>query len=468
VSLRRRFALGLAVITAGAIGVGGTAAYVSTSEQLHDDVDAFLTEHAEGFRDSSLPVLMELLEEGEEVVPALSQHQSPFYSLDSLIQIVGKDGQIMFSIPEQPSLPIETADREIAAGETREGVFRDVPIGGTDYRMLTTALPSGGALQTARDLTETTSVLAQFRNRLLVIGLLSTLAAAGVGWLFARRMARPVEDLTDTAETIAATKNLDLPIPVEGRDEVGRLASSFETMLAALRISQEQQRRLVVDAGHELRTPVTSLYTNIELLHKGAEMDETSRRNLLDDLLTEMGGLSDLVEELVELATDQAAPHEPAEEIHLADLAERVCERARRRSGREVVLVTHRVELVKARRAMIERAIGNLVENAVKFGPADSPVEVVVDGTGLEVRDHGPGIPEEERDLVLERFYRPVESQSVPGSGLGLAIVKEIIDSHGGSVSVGTMEGYGSVVGFTLPYLSDGNKGEPDAAPPPP
>ena len=114
---------------------------------------------------------------------------------------------------------------------------------------------------------------------------------------------------------------------------------------------------------------------------------------------------------------------------------------------------------------MIERAIGNLVENAVKFSPEDTPVEVVVDGTSVEVRDHGPGFPDEERDLVLERFYRPVESRSVPGSGLGLAIVKEIIDSHGGSVSVGTMEGFGAVVGFRLPHSSDSAGEEPDLAP---
>jgi two-component system sensor histidine kinase MprB len=371
----------------------------------------------------------------------------------------------MLSVPQQPLLPVETADREIATGESGDAVLRDVSVADTDYRMLTTALPSGGALQTARDLTETTSVLAQLRNRLLIIGLLSTLGAAGVGWLLARRMARPVENLTEAAETIAATKDLDSPITVDGRDEVGRLASSFGTMLAALRISQEQQRRLVVDAGHELRTPVTSLYTNIELLHQDAELDETSRRNLLDDLLTEMGGLSHLVEELVELATDQASPEEPAEDIHLADLAASVCEKARRRSGRAVVLVAHRSELVQARPAMIERAIGNLVENAVKFSPEDSPIEVVVDGAGLEVRDHGPGFPDEERDLVLERFYRPVESRSVPGSGLGLAIVKEIIDSHGGSVSVGTMEGFGAVVGFRLPHSSDSAGEEPDLAP---
>jgi len=448
VSLRWRFALGLAVIAAGAIGIGGTVAYLATSEQLHDDMDAFLEERFERFHGSPIPLLLESLERDQDVQ---SRHESSYFSLDALTQIIDAEGRVVFSAPGQPSLPVETAERRIAAGEDgREGRFRNMSVEGTDYRMLTAPLP-GGAVQVARDLSETASVLARLRNRLLVVGGFATLGAAGVGWLFARRMTRPVERLTDTAETIAATKDLESPIAVRGRDEVGRLGSSFNAMLAALRISREQQRRLVADAGHELRTPITSLHTNIELLHQGVELDEKDRRKLLDDLLAEVGGLSDLVDELVELATDQVAPDEPTEELRLADVAERVCERARRRWGRDVTLVTHRSALVVARPAMIERAIGNLVENALKFSPDHSPVEVVVDGAAIEVRDHGPGIPEAERDLVLERFYRPVESHSVPGSGLGLAIVKEIIDRHHGSVSVGTAEGFGAVVGFRLP-----------------
>lgn len=458
-SLRWRFALGLAVIAAGAIAIGGTVAYVSMSDRLRGDVDAFLDERVERFHGSPVSLLLEGLERDQNVQ---RRHEDTFFSVDALTQIIDAEGRVVFSAPGQPSLPVETADRQIAAGEGGEGRFRDVSVEGTDYRMLTAPLP-GGAAQVARDLSETASVLARLRDRLLVSGGLATLGAAGVGWLFARRMARPVERLTDTAETIAATKDLESPIRVRGRDEVGRLGSSFNAMLAALRISREQQRRLVVDAGHELRTPITSLRTNIELLHQGGELDGENRRRLLDDLLAEVGGLSELVDEVVELATDQASPDESAEsaeELRLEDVTERVCERARRRSGRDVTLVTHRSALVMAHPAMIERAIGNLIGNALKFSPDDSPVEVVVDGAAIEVRDHGPGIPEAERDLVFERFYRRVESQSVPGSGLGLAIVKEITDRHHGSVSVGTAEGFGAVVGFRLPAIdADGEGG---------
>ena len=448
-SLRWRFALGLAVIAAGAIAIGGTVAYVSMSERLRGDVDAFLDERVERFHGSPVSLLLEGLERDQSIQP---RHEDTLFSVDALTQIIDAEGRVVFSGPGQPFLPIETTDRQIAAGDGGEGRFRDVSVEGTDYRMLTAPLP-GGAVQVARDLSETASVLARLRDRLLVSGGLATLGAAGVGWLFARRMARPVERLTDTAETIAATKDLESPIGMQGRDEVGRLGSSFNAMLAALRISREQQRRLVVDAGHELRTPITSLRTNIELLHQGVELDGENRRKLLDDLLAEVGGLAELVDEVVELATDQASPDESTEELRLGDVAERVCERARRRSGRDVTLVTHRSALVMARPAMIERAIGNLVGNALKFSADDAPVEVVVDGAAMEVRDHGPGIPEAERDLVFERFYRRVESQSVPGSGLGLAIVKEIIDRHHGSVSVGTAEGSGAVVGFRLPAI---------------
>jgi two-component system sensor histidine kinase MprB len=460
VSLRWRFALGLAVIAAGAIGIGGTVAYLSTADQLHDDVDAFLEERSERFHGSPLSVLLESVEQDHEVHATQSGHNSTYFSPDALTQILDADARAVFTEPGQPSLPVGTADRRIAAGERRQARFENVSVEGSDYRILTVSLPGGGAVQLARDMSETTAVLDRLRNRLLVIGSLATFGAAGVGWLFARRMARPVERLTDTAEAIAATKDLESPIAVRGRDEVGRLGSSFNAMLAALRISQEQQRRLAADAGHELRTPITSLRTNIEILHQGVNLDDHNRQKLLDDLLAEVGGLSDLVDELVELATDQVSPDEHAEELHLEDIAERVCDRAHRRSGRAVTLVTHRSTPVVARPAMIERALGNLVANALKFSSDNTPVEVVVDGTAIEVRDHGPGIPEPERDLVFERFYRPVESQNVPGSGLGLAIVKEIIDRHHGTVSVGTAEGFGAVVGFSLPALDASGEGE--------
>lgn len=148
--------------------------------------------------------------------------------------------------------------------------------------MLTVRLPAGGGVQVARDLGETTSVLSRLRNRLLAVGGLATLGAAGFGWLFARRVAGPVERLSEAAATMAATSDLEAPIVTRGRGEVGRLASSFNATVAALRVSKEQQRRLVVDAGHELRTPLTSLRTNIELLHQGTVLDEESRRKPLE------------------------------------------------------------------------------------------------------------------------------------------------------------------------------------------
>ncbi len=450
-SLRWRFALGLAVIAAGAIGLGGTVAYLATSRQLYSDADAFLERRAEPFHDTPLPSLLASLEQDHDAHPTESGHSSRYFSLDAVTQILDARGQALFSVSGQPSLPIAPGDRRVAAGDGVDRLVRDVSVEGTDYRMLTEPLPGGGAVQVARDLSETATELGQLRNRLLLIGGLATLGAAGVGWLFARRTARPVERLTDAAETIAATNDLGSAIPMSRRDEVGRLGSSFNAMLAALRISREQQRRLVMDAGHELRTPITSMQTNIEVLHRGAELGEEDRRRLLDDLLAEVGGLCALVDELIELASDQASPDEPAEELRLDELAEKICERARQRTGRDVTIVTGHSVAVMAGPAAIERAIGNLVANALKFSPEDSPVEVVVDGATIEVRDHGPGIAEAERDLVLERFYRPVESQNISGSGLGLAIVKEIIDRHHGTLSVGTADGYGAVVGFTLP-----------------
>ena len=143
--------------------------------------------------------------------------------------------------------------------------------------------------------------------------------------------------LTGAAEHVAATRDLEVPIEVTRRDEIGRLAASFNTMLAALASSRAQQRRLVADAGHELRTPLTSLRTNIEVLARVGDMPAADRAELLADARQELEELSALVAELVDLAAD--APPEPQVAVRLDEVVVEAVERFRRRSGREVILV---------------------------------------------------------------------------------------------------------------------------------
>ncbi|MFM8310881.1 MAG: sensor histidine kinase, partial [Ilumatobacteraceae bacterium] len=214
-------------------------------------------------------------------------------------------------------------------------------------------------------------------------------------------------------------------------DETGRLGRAFSGMLDALSRSRQAQRQLVQDAGHELRTPLTSLRTNVSVLRRSLDaLTPEQRTALLDDLDSETRELTDLVNELVELATEQR-DDEPVQHVVLADISERAAARARRRSGRTIT-VRADDSAVQGRPGAIERALQNLVDNACKFAP-DGDVDVTVAAGTVTVRDRGPGLDPADIPHLFDRFYRAVGTRSLPGSGLGLAIVRSVAEAHGGS-----------------------------------
>jgi two-component system sensor histidine kinase MprB len=221
-------------------------------------------------------------------------------------------------------------------------------------------------------------------------------------------------------------------------------------MLASLARSRQAQQQLVQDAGHELRTPLTSLRTNVSVMRRFDELSPASRERLLADVDSETRELSSLVDELVALATDQAA-EEPSEVIALGEVAARVADRANRRWGREVSVVADG-STVLVRPQGLERALTNLVGNAVKF--STGPIEVRVTRGRVEVADRGPGIAAEDLGRLFDRFYRSAAARAMPGSGLGLAIVRDLAESHGGSVFARNRDGGGAVIGFVLPVVN--------------
>ena len=172
---------------------------------------------------------------------------------------------------------------------------------------------------------------------------------------------------------------------------------------------------------------------------------------MLRDIRHEVEELANLTAELVDLATDRGVVDEPESSIDLYDVAREVARRAERRSGRSITVTDNGRNPVNGRLAQIQRAITNLVDNAIKYSPEGSPVEIDVDGGHLRVRDHGPGIAEGDRPHVFERFYRAIEARSAPGSGLGLSIVAQTVEQHGGTVFVDNAPDGGAIVGFDLP-----------------
>lgn len=395
-----------------------------------------------------------------------------FIPRDVLVQIVNPRGRVLYVSDDV--LPVNAGDMLVAADETNT-FWSDVEAGDVHLRMLTVSLPRAGALMVARPLSEVEENLEGLRNTLALVAAVGVAGAGLLGFVVAGRAIRPVRRLTAAARTVAQTQDLDHPIEPERDDELGELARSFNAMLEALALSRAQQQRLVTDAGHELRTPLTSIRTNIELLVRADQtadasaaaaaaadtetgssrpvLDVAERRRMLDDVVFELDQLTVLVAELVELAADQRSLGEP-ELADLSEIAEAVVERHRRRSGFEFVTSFEPCTALM-NVALVERAISNLIDNAVKWSPPGEPIDVTVapdrsDATA-SVRDRGPGIDRDLRQLVFERFFRAPEARALPGSGLGLSIVDYVAHTHGGSATVVDTEGPGAWVELRLP-----------------
>jgi two-component system sensor histidine kinase MprB len=456
-SLRVRLLVVVAV-TFGLVVVGcAFAAHLSVSRQLRSATDQFLAQRAARFTQAPSGALPADPSDSFDGTPGPNPNDRiALADPDALTQILGANGAVTSSIAGQPALPVDAHDVTLArsGGSPR---YRDATVAGSSYRILTVALPHSGAAQIARSINSDNHLLGTIDLRLLLIALVGTMVAASLAWVIARRTVRPIEQLTDATAYIAATQDLTNHIPIDRRDEIGQLATSFNIMLVALHdmigalnTSRDQQKRLVIDASHELRTPLTALRTNIEVLARSRSISDTDRGELLAQTETELKELSDLVGELVELASDTRAD-EPVERVDLGELTEQVVARYRRRTGRQIGLELHEPAEIDTRPNMIDRAVSNLIDNALKFSPADTPVDVEVDQTRIQVCDRGPGISASERERIFDRFYRTDSARTRPGSGLGLAIVKEIATLHNGTITITEHPGGGTNATFELP-----------------
>jgi two-component system sensor histidine kinase MprB len=349
------------------------------------------------------------------------------------------EGQIVAAepglLPEAgTALPIDDRARRVAAG-TAAPYFQDLRPDGFHVRVFITQIAPGFAVRLVRRLDETDATLARLRWVLLLVGLTGVGVAVALGLAVARTALLPVRRLTEAAEHVTATSDLSRRIDANGQDELSRLAASFNTMLGALERSQGAQRQLVADASHELRTPLTSLRTNVEVLARTGSLPPTERRALLADVVGQLDELTELVGDLVELARDGERPVEERHDVRLDELVDEAVERARRRAPAADFRTELEPTVVRGAPERLHRAAANLLDNAAKWSPPGEPIDVVVADGELVVRDHGPGIADEDLDRVFDRFYRSPGARSLPGSGLGLAIVRQIAERHGGRVS---------------------------------
>jgi two-component system sensor histidine kinase MprB len=443
-SFRTRLALVAAAAVGIAVVVASVVVYIVVHNELLGEVDRSLNaRYSEILTGPGAHI-----EDGYLDIPGPPPSQQSDY-----VQAVPASGRPFVQPGVTFVLPPDKRDRETARG-AHDVYFSDRRAGGTEYRVLTFPGTPGYAVQIFRPLSEVNRTLHRITLLLIVIAAGGIGVAAALGLLVSRAALAPVRRLTETSEAVTETRDLSQRIESTGtsKDELGRLATSFNTMLAALEESNRAQRQLVADASHELRTPLTSLRTNIEVLARENELPPDERERLLEDVVEQIGEMTVLIGELIELARDSRpdAVAEPERDVRLDLLAADAVERARRnRPSVEFETDLHE-SLVQGAPSTIERAVANLLDNAAKWSPPGGTVEVAVRDGEVAVRDHGPGIADEDLPYVFDRFYRARSARGMPGSGLGLAIVKQVAERHGGSVVAERPEDGGTLIRLRL------------------
>jgi len=467
VLLRRKISIIAAASVAIAVAIAVLASYFIVRGKLVGQVDNQLTAQAQQIQDFGSHALGP-----RATLPGNSANGGANAPYVQFVNIRGNKylDQGNLSLPAGPQI------RAIAAGKSND-LLQTVTVNGSQLRMFVfhwTALSSSGyafpiAVELARPLGPVTSILTSLRWILTVLFLAVVALAALLARMATRRVMRPLAEVTSTAKLIAETDDLSRRLNVHEPDEVGQLATRFNQMLERLESSRTQldasvtaQRQLVADASHELRTPVTSLRTNIEVLLSGMELDEEDRNRLLTDVVEQSEELSNLVSDLIEVARGDTPPTS-VEEIRLDLLAEDALDRARRNAPQIDFREHLSPVLVHGSSDRLSRAINNLLDNAALHAGHGGPVEVTVDEAGVTVRDHGDGIAEADLPHLFDRFYRGANSRARQGSGLGLSIVRQAARQHGGDVTVTNAPDGGAVFTLRLPAILDE---APEALPP--
>ncbi|MFJ8075671.1 ATP-binding protein [Streptomyces sp. NPDC096176] len=430
--LRSRLALLVATAVAIAVAAAASVCWLVVRSALVDSLDNALSSNRMAPRQAL--VFVDPSGQCRRATP-VGPDTNPF---KSTIQLLDREGNSCVVLGEE-SVEITDADLEVADGRSESSFHNATASNGDEYRVFTYPIEGyAGAVIVARPLSEVDDTLGDLTLVLALVAGAGVLGAGAAGAWVARAGLRPVDELTGAVEHVARTEDLSVRIPVDGEDEIARLSRSFNAMTAALASSRDLQQQLIADAGHELRTPLTSLRTNIELLARSEETGRAippdDRTALLASVKAQMTELAALIGDLQELSRPDAAAGTRVQVVALHEIVRSALDRARLR-GPELEFATDLAPwYVRGDEAALERALVNVLDNAVKFSPPGGGIEVGLRDGELTIRDHGPGIPSEDLPHVFERFWRSPSARSLPGSGLGLSIVARTVQQAGGSI----------------------------------
>jgi two-component system sensor histidine kinase MprB len=451
VSLRARIAGAAGVAVAAVVIAGAVIVYVAVRSELRGEIDRGLRAQAAFFgarppdARGRRPPRGGPTDRPPTGRPGPGQGPPPpFGGPRGYTQFVGPDGQA--TRPRDEAAPLPVSRRALAIARSGSGSDEsDAHVAGIHLRLLTSGVGGGGAVQIARPLTEVDHELGRILLVLVVVVVGGIALAAGLGALVARTALEPISRFTRRTETLTAAPDPSQRMEVAGRDELARLARSFNAALEALEQSVDAQRHLVADASHELRTPIASLRANIQVLDEADRLPPEELAKLRADVVEELDELTALVADVVELARGADGRAE-LDDVRLDEVVSALVERARRRSGDVEFRTSLEPVLVRAAAERITRAVSNLLDNARKWSAGGGLVEIDLAGGTLSVRDHGPGFPPEALPHVFDRFYRAAEARGLPGSGLGLAIVRQAAEMHGGFAEALNAPGGGAMV----------------------
>jgi two-component system sensor histidine kinase MprB len=454
-SLRARLAVLTSLAVAVAVAACAVGCWFIVRGRLVDQLDQSLSGPAAGRMGHDPP---------EEICQQPQPDNDRLKGFLPTIQVVWSDGTNCSPPDTTSPIVVSAGDLAVTRGE-RRATYRDgIAEDGTPMRVFTRPDRPGIAVSTARPLIPVQDSLNNLVTLLVALSAVAVVGAAISGLLIARAGLRPVDRLTDAVEHIARTEDLGTTIPTEGNDEIARLSRSFNTMTRALGSARDRQQQLIVDAGHELRTPLTSLRTNVDLMLRsettGRPLPAGDKQKLLTNVKAQLVELSSLVGDLLDLSrTETTSGGSVQDDVALHDVAQNAVRRARLRAPGLHLDAVAEPWYVRGQAASLERAVVNLLDNAVKFSPPDGTITVRLRGGVLTVRDSGPGIPSEDLPYVFDRFWRSPSARGLPGSGLGLAIVARAVREADGEVRLGPADGGGTLAWLRLP----GSAAPPDS-----
>jgi two-component system sensor histidine kinase MprB len=449
-TLRTRIAAVASLSVALAVLAAAVGLYIAVRSDLRGEIDQGLRQRAQAF----------LAPSGtgppDEGLPGGGPPQGgfprrvqpvPFGAASGYVQFISSQGTVQVPAGQgtSPKIAVSAHDKAIAASGSGSALS-DRTVNGTRLRVLTIGIGERGAVLIARPLTEMNHELSRILLLLVIVGVSGIALAAILGALVARVALTPIARFTNRTEALTGNLDLSRRLEVQGRDELARLAGSFNTTLDALERSVEAQRQLIADAGHELRTPIASLRANIQVLGEAEGLPPAEQEGLRGDIVSELDELTALVGDVVELARGAGrGAGDTEDDVRLDEVVQGAVERTKRRGELRFEL---RLEptLVRGQGERIVRAVSNLLENAHKWSPEDGLVEVDLHEGVLSVRDHGPGFDELDLPFVFDRFYRADRARKLPGSGLGLAIVRQAAEACGGYAEAQNAPGGGALL----------------------